>query len=464
MINRINIWKDKDTEILKKSNDVINNVNELMANNNPSDEWSFVVLGDSQFLINEPWYTEEKHNKLHGMYQWIVDHADEYNIKMVLQLGDITHHTGTSMRVVVPDDEEYERAVTVTNKLYDAGIPYLQTAGNHEYDYVGTPPNGLVGFNKYFPDTKFKDLHYFGGQYEVTRSENVYYVIYVKGQEYLFITLEFEPNNAILAWADGVLTDHPNCIAVFSTHYYLGNNATSHVATFAGGSSGLGRRIWDEFISRHPSIVMTFCGHTQAGTGVLESVRDDDSVCTQFHHDNSTTPERDQIAIYTVKTGTNSIECNMYSASKSGSGWYTDWPYKMTAPLPATIQNVDSEFLKKVTGVTVDLDVRGVLLEILHGQIVTANHTPVGLNKDIDINGTILTISEGLITVEGSTVPGITSSEDVGGATLTIEEGLITSVVSETTGLTGVSNIGGAMVTIVNGHITNVVPAPVVVL
>ena len=90
-----------------------------------------------------------------------------------------------------------------------------------------------------------------------------------------------------LAWADQVMTDHPDHLGILITHAYLNNNDrrydhtdteypqlyNPHDYRTPGGVND-GEEIWQKLVRRHP-FVLTLNGHVLGdGTGYLASTND----------------------------------------------------------------------------------------------------------------------------------------------------------------------------------------------
>lgn len=203
-------------------------------------DYSMVLIPDQQFF-NCKWST-----RLEGMYDWIVHNKTSKKIGFVMGLGDITESN---------EAVEWTNAVNASNKLGDAGIPYMMVRGNH--------------------DTVAQYTKYYGGNTAYTSQMNGYYSSYVNAYyikklgntNYIFMTLDYGADDGVLDWASSVIKQYPDHKVIIATHammYYDGSfvgqgdssNPDASVLTRNNGDE-----LWKKFTSQHSNILMTMCGH-----------------------------------------------------------------------------------------------------------------------------------------------------------------------------------------------------------
>ena len=277
---------------------------------NPDDyAFSFMLVGDTQVVSKQSiidlanGVVEKDNTYMDQIYDYIVDVADEKNVKHVFGLGDVTEYNSKN---------EWEEAVRVTSKM-DGVVPYSVIPGNHDgatswwansclknnasyavnepyflYNYtnggVGTAKNGTVDTAKC--DTYYSQ--YFGvgstyleqcAEYYVsTKSVNTaHFFTGTDRLEYLVLALEYGPTDAVLNWASSVIQKYPQHNVIVTTHgyitesgeYLVRNNANGAAANTGmlptagpnGTNSNCGDEMWNEFVSKHANIKMLFCGH-----------------------------------------------------------------------------------------------------------------------------------------------------------------------------------------------------------
>ena len=210
-----------------------------------------VVLPDTEG------YAKSKSKTFVAMMEWVVDNKDRRNIDYLLHVGDVTNDNYK---------HEWKYAREVFAKI-DGKIPYILSAGNHDYDHT---PGRLTYMNDYFKVANQKKWPTFGGVYEEGKLENHYQFMNINGQKWIVLSLEFGPRNAVIDWANRVLAKHKNHLAVVLTHGYLyydnarydhtkgSQRATPH--NFYGEGAD-GEMLWNRLVRKHPNAMMVICGH-----------------------------------------------------------------------------------------------------------------------------------------------------------------------------------------------------------
>ena len=225
----------------------------------PTGDYSIVIIPDTQHYACYDY--PEMHEQ---MMQWIVDNAEKENIQFALHVGDFTNCDAAY---------EWERARKAMSILDDV-VPYYVVLGNHDYPLISAVRDAGL-FNRFFPYSKFSQWETFGGAYEEGLMDNVYYYEEMGGVDYLIICLEFGPRAEVIAWADELVTNHPNHKVILVTHSYLcgdGNHASQDTpcacegtcypyANLPGASVVDGDEMWEQFVSKHDNILFTFNGH-----------------------------------------------------------------------------------------------------------------------------------------------------------------------------------------------------------
>ncbi len=200
--------------------------------------YSFAIIGDTQYLL-------EKHpEEFPKLYDWLVDNAEEKNIKFVFGLGDITNSDTIA---------EWNLAKEHITKL-DGVIPYSLIRGNHD---------SMRNFNLTFTYEEY--AHTFDGSYN-NRMENTYQEIIVGDVKYLLLCLDFGASDDVLEWACEVVEAYPDHNVIVTTHAYLYHDGT---LTEEGdgwypircGAPNNADAMWDQFIKKYDNIVMVLSGH-----------------------------------------------------------------------------------------------------------------------------------------------------------------------------------------------------------
>jgi len=186
-----------------------------------SGEFMLVHMTDTHYQDAE---AAVIHNQ---MSQYIADHAVALGIEVVLHGGDV---------IYPPLDQAAQYVVfdAMFDILDAANIPYMVTIGNHDYD--GDNASDVIGrestgFNGVFSQARYTAHDWWGGGFfEVGKTENAYLLRSIGGVDWLFITMEFGPRSAVLAWADGLLTTYSARHAIILTHSHIHRDGTTVAA------------------------------------------------------------------------------------------------------------------------------------------------------------------------------------------------------------------------------------------
>ena len=216
----------------------------------PSDyAYSFAFVGDTQFLL----YQDAVNGKSYAssIYDWIIANKDTRKIQHVFGLGDITDKD---------NDAEWQYAVAQHERLGSADIPYAIIPGNHD-DYVNH-----VKYNTYFgPVTSFTDN--IDGYYQAGRLENFYMNFEVGEHKYMVIGMQYGAPDAVLEWANGVVSANPDRRVIVITHNLLGyegqwgEQGMREQSTTTYDTLNNGIDFWNDFISLHENIIIAAAGH-----------------------------------------------------------------------------------------------------------------------------------------------------------------------------------------------------------
>ena len=223
--------------------------------------FSFVVLPDTQK------YSQSYPAIFTTQTQWIADNKESLNIQFVLHEGDIVDDPLSST--------EWLRAQS-SMSIMDSHLPYYLAVGNH--DMPNSSGRNTANFNTYFPYSKYSVLPGFGGVFESNKMDNAYYLLSAGGIDFLVISLEFGPRDAVLEWANQIVESYPDRKAIMITHDYvydddtLHGSSSSHVYGPDDPVYGLtdynrGVDIWEKFTRKHHNLLFSFSGHVHQDDG-----------------------------------------------------------------------------------------------------------------------------------------------------------------------------------------------------
>lgn len=244
-------------------------------------DYSFAVIGDTQTLC------ESDPEAMKSIYDWLLYNKDTQKIEYVLGLGDITDDS---------TDGEWEDALEAINKL-NGKIPYSLARGNHddwddfnrvlhngcyETTVEGMMNEGTVSLTDPSQPGLVPVMQEDGTVIYMTREDDIpeggdvtgdltnsYRTLSLQGTDYLIMTLDFAPSEAMLKWADSVIEAHPDHKVIITTHAYMYRDGTTiseedcYPPTYYEGYEDPqnGDMMWEKCFSKHDNILMVLSGH-----------------------------------------------------------------------------------------------------------------------------------------------------------------------------------------------------------
>lgn len=209
--------------------------------------YTFVWMSDTQH------YSQRKPQIYMSMTNWIVDNADEMNIRYVFHTGDVVHRR---------EEKEQWINADAAMQVLDGVIPYSILAGNHDVGWRGEEYGTYL---QYFGKDRFKD----------SENTRVYYMdgrataefLTVGKTKYLLIALGYHLKTpSLYQWANELLANNRDCIAILSTHEYLQED---------GSRSDIGEILFQNVVKCNPNVRMVLCGHNHTALRTQTSVDDD---------------------------------------------------------------------------------------------------------------------------------------------------------------------------------------------
>lgn len=246
--------------------------------------WTLAVLPDTQI------YSQNYPDLFMDQTRWIAANKDRFNIKYVLQLGDIVNvNTSTNQWATA-------RAAMA---VLDGVVPYAIVPGNHDYGSSGASSDRSTHFNEYFHVADYQSWPTFGGAMEPGKMDNTYHLFSAGGVDWIIFALEWGPRNSPVAWANQVITNYPNRRAILITHAYMYYDETRYDWATKGNSqqwspyaygtandpdgTNDGEDLWRKLVKIHPNFTMVINGHVlNDGLGRLSSTNDFGGVVHQM--------------------------------------------------------------------------------------------------------------------------------------------------------------------------------------
>lgn len=240
--------------------------------------------------------------------QYLVDTREEKNLVFATFVGDIVQHGDGQFRTKVEGGAENEyrhwdtrgewdnanRAVSILSR---SRIPFGMVPGNHDYDNAywwsgeggpgkSRPLAGGRTWELYFgaQSRHFADKPWYGGAFN--QGLNSYQFFTGGGKRFLHLSLEMEPSQRVLDWAQTVIDANPGLLVILTTHEWLHpvlagkkGRSNNHKNYFEGSDHLPPDELWERFVRRNPAIFLILSGHhwtpTVGGNSQGENLRID---------------------------------------------------------------------------------------------------------------------------------------------------------------------------------------------
>lgn len=230
--------------------------------------WSIILLPDIQSYVK----FERNQAILDLMTAWISENIDSLQIKMVLATGDLVERnemiTPNHKTMNQPSKSQWEAASRSFSKL-DGKVPYITATGNHDYSYADSCKRNSH-FDRYFPvDKNFLNQkllkHATNNTEGVPTLENALFEWTAPdGTNYVFLTIEFAPRNAVVEWA-GKMVNKPewqNHRVILLTHSYLNSkNERIKKEKYEISDANYGESIFRRLVQPSRNIELVISGH-----------------------------------------------------------------------------------------------------------------------------------------------------------------------------------------------------------
>lgn len=244
----------------------------------PEGTFTVVVIPDTQAYRGEG---EAMTNPILDAHtRWILENLESQRIVFVSQVGDI---------VDANEPNQWRVAKQHMDRLHGR-VPYGVCVGNH--DMAGDGDSSL--FQQHFPAARFAEFEWYGGTFAGLEDNpaisgnnaNSYQLFSAEGVDFVFLHLECNAPDNVLAWADGILEQYADRVALVTTHMDLGPleqpkesdgffkdpKGRMRWVKRHGKRGNSPQQMWDKCFSRHANIAMIFSGDQRRTTAYyLES-------------------------------------------------------------------------------------------------------------------------------------------------------------------------------------------------
>lgn len=244
------------------------------------ESFSFILMGDPQgyvkYDINQPLFELTT--------AWAADNIDNLKVKAVLITGDLIEQNENIVRnrgmLNQTSKEMWEWASHCLKRL-DNKVPYIISAGNHEYGYV-RGDEGFTHFPEYYTyerNSKLADclVAAYPNREGKVSLENSAYAFHDKNWGHLLvITTEWAPRDEVLEWAKKLCESkkYADYKVIFMTHSFLREQSAERTKNenYKISPANYGQDIWEKLVFPTKNIRLVICGHTGQPGGFEKSV------------------------------------------------------------------------------------------------------------------------------------------------------------------------------------------------
>ena len=219
---------------------------ELQHMTDPNTSFTIAWFSDIQG------YSESRPDISLTMADWIVEHAEELNIKYTIVTGDLVNN--------YDEEPEWNNADQALSRVMES-LPLFVVAGNHDINHSN---QRYTAYLSRFGQARFQDLPSVGGFYE--GGQGRYAFLYVNGKSILLLSVGYGMDEDGIAWMNEILGQYPDYTAILCLHSYLDPS---------GEYSTDGETLFPEVVEQNPNVRLVLCGHRH-GVNHRHSVIDDD--------------------------------------------------------------------------------------------------------------------------------------------------------------------------------------------
>jgi hypothetical protein len=283
-------------------------------------DFSIVLLPDTQN------YSQFYPQIFTAQTQWIVNNAAVRNIRMVIGEGDIVNHDSSST--------EWANAEAAANVL-NGRVPYTFAIGNHDYDNFKPSARGTTAFNSHFGPLRYASYSWYGGNWN-GGNENFYTFFTAGGVNYMVLALEFFPRDAVLQWANNVVSANPDKKVIVVTHSFEGTDGfrvdTCDSGDMSPQNGNFPQSVWNKLIKSHANIFLVVSGHLiGSGTAHRTDLGDNGNLVHQIftNFQDWTSGGNGYLRILTFHVATNTVDVTTYSPYLNSSLTTTDHQFSL---------------------------------------------------------------------------------------------------------------------------------------
>ncbi|WRS28647.1 metallophosphoesterase [Oscillospiraceae bacterium MB08-C2-2] len=236
-------------------------------------DFAFAWITDTQY------YSESWPQHYLQQNQWLVDNADEWNIRYTMHTGDIVDEWDM--------DDQWQLADKAMKIFDDNGMRYGVLGGNHD---VAAGLQYYDNYWKYFGTHRFEDSPIYGGSYNNNLGH--YDLVTENGQDFIILYMSWDIYTNEINWMNQILQKYSDRKAIIATHRYTN-------AKFASGNpDGLldyqGYVLREQVVAKNPNVFAVLNGHYHGASIQVDGFDDDRDgikersvyqICTDYQSD-----------------------------------------------------------------------------------------------------------------------------------------------------------------------------------
>lgn len=205
------------------------------------DTFTIVWLSDTQDMAYHGY-----NNAMHKMGEWIISQKDTLDIRYVVQSGDMVDN-GAAIKQWGRFDAMYN--------AFKEEIPYISTAGNHE-----------IKKNGYLEYSMRPEVLAIPESNRYLAAQALFQTFESNGTKFIILGIGYEPEASTIPWVNGVLSAHPEHVAILLIHDYLQNGGKYRIN---------GKEMFEQVVLPNPNVRMVLCGHVKGVSSRFDDIDDD---------------------------------------------------------------------------------------------------------------------------------------------------------------------------------------------
>lgn len=257
----------------------------------PSGAFSIVLIPDTQAYKGagvkggDPQDRSPLTNPIFKAHvDWIANNITSQNIAFVSHVGDIVDKN---------EDGQWKVARDCMDVIHGK-VPYGISVGNHDM----TSKGDATLFQKYFPASRYREFPWYGGSYSGSpmgphvsgNNANSFQLFEVGGRKFVFLHLECNAPDDVVAWANEILKQHSDRNALITCHmgwgprahptnddeYITGEKGRMEWSKIHDTRGNTPAQLWEKCYRHHPNLLAVFSGDQSRSVAIKASTPADD--------------------------------------------------------------------------------------------------------------------------------------------------------------------------------------------